>query len=203
MVHFCAGVDGQNMSLVTVNIPLQEEDNQKIYSPDREIFMAIISEIEEHDDDPMGRVDLIDYNSSNYDEYLFDVEAHDSEPVNYEIPPPSPGITVIVHLEDDQSELKKIRNQKRNMRRYLTKGRRLQVGDSFDYSNSDLPNVINIGRDAHTVIINRRKECEKQKHTAQPPTIDNPTTASATRASVAISVLHLHRRQSSQRTMLH
>ena len=33
--------------------PLQEEDNQKIPLPNREIFMAIISKIEEHNDDPM------------------------------------------------------------------------------------------------------------------------------------------------------
>ena len=35
-------------------VPLKEEDdNQKTCSSDREIFMAIISEIQEHNDDPM------------------------------------------------------------------------------------------------------------------------------------------------------
>jgi len=66
-----------------------------------------------------------------------------------------------VHLDDKQNELKKIRNQKRCMRRRLATERRQQLGDSFDYSNSDLRNVINIGRDARTVIINRRKEREE------------------------------------------
>ena len=35
-------------------VPLQEEDKQKICSTNHEIFMAIISEIDEHDDDLMG-----------------------------------------------------------------------------------------------------------------------------------------------------
>ena len=122
--------------------------------------MAIISEIEEHDDDSMGRINLVDYNSSDYDKYLSDVEANGTEAVNYEIPPP-PGVTITVHLEDDQSKLKKICNKKRNMRRRLASEHCQQVGDSFDYSNSDLCNVINIGRDARTVIINRRKEREE------------------------------------------
>ena len=36
-----------------------------------------------------------------------------------------------------------------------------QQGDNYDYSNSDLRNVINIGRDARNVIISRRKEHEE------------------------------------------
>ena len=36
-----------------------------------------------------------------------------------------------------------------------------QQGDNYDYSNSDLRNVINIGRDARNVIISRRKEREE------------------------------------------
>jgi hypothetical protein len=71
------------------------------------------------------------------------------------------GVTVTAHLEDDKNELKKIRNQKRNVRRRLAVEHRQQVGNSFDYSNSDLRNVINIGRDARTVIIARRKEREE------------------------------------------
>jgi len=49
-------------------IPLQEDDNPKIHISDLEIFMAIISDIQDHNDDPMERVDLADYNSSDYDE---------------------------------------------------------------------------------------------------------------------------------------
>ena len=80
------------------------------------------------------------------------------------MPPPPQGVTVTIHLDDDQSELKRIRNQKRNIRRRLAVERRQQqVGDSSDYSNSDLCNVISIGRDAHTVIISRRKEREEEE----------------------------------------
>ena len=39
-----------------------------------------------------------------------DAEATGTEAVNYEIPPLPPGITVTVHLDDEQNELKKIRN---------------------------------------------------------------------------------------------
>jgi len=38
------------------------------------VIISIISEIEDHGDDPMGRVDLVDYNSSDYDEYLSDAK---------------------------------------------------------------------------------------------------------------------------------
>ena len=63
--------------------------------------MAIISEIQEHNDNPMERVDLVDYNSSDYDEFLSDAEATGTEAVNYEIPPPPPGVTVTMHLDDE------------------------------------------------------------------------------------------------------
>ena len=33
-----------------------------------------------------------------------------------------------------------------------------QQGDNYNYSNNDLRNVINIGRDAHNVIISMKKE---------------------------------------------
>ena len=36
-----------------------------------------------------------------------------------------------------------------------------QLGNSFDYSNSDLHNVINIGRNAKTVIINKGEDHEE------------------------------------------
>ena len=62
--------------------------------------MVIISEIQEHNDEPMERVDLVDYNSSDYDEFLSDAKANETPAVNYEIPPPPLGITVTVHLEN-------------------------------------------------------------------------------------------------------
>ena len=93
-------------------LSLQEEYNQEPRHPYRDIFMAIIVEIEELVNDPMGKVDLVDYNSSDYDEYLSDAEARPAplEAVNYEIPPPPQGFSVTTHLEDDQSEQKKIHN---------------------------------------------------------------------------------------------
>ena len=108
-------------------VPLHEEDDdQKTHFPDREIFMAIISEIQEHNDDPIEQVELINYNSSDYDEFLSDVEATETEAVNYEIPSPPPGVIVTVHMEGDDSELRKICNQKRNMRRHLVAERHQQ-----------------------------------------------------------------------------
>jgi hypothetical protein len=47
------------------------------------------------------------------------------------------------------------------------------------------------------------KNMKKQKHSIQPPTIDYPTTASATRVSVAILVPYSLHHQNSQRMMLH
>ena len=48
----------------------------------------------------MERVDLVDYNSSDYDEFLSDAEANETPIVNYEIPLPPLGITVTMHLEN-------------------------------------------------------------------------------------------------------
>jgi len=77
--------------------------------------MAIISEIQESVDDSLERVDLVDYNSSDYDEFLSDAEA---APTNEEDAyPPTSEVTVTINMESD--EAKKIRNQKRNMRRRI------------------------------------------------------------------------------------
>ena len=53
-------------------------------------------------------------------------------------------------------------NQKRAFRRQrLSNLQQEQQGDNYDYSNCDLRNVINVGRDARNVIISRRKEHEE------------------------------------------
>ena len=48
--------------------------------------MAIISEMEDLKDDPAERVDLVDYNSSDYDEFLYDEEDPQSKE-RHEAPP--------------------------------------------------------------------------------------------------------------------
>ena len=88
---------------------------------------------------------------------------------NHELPPPPSSVTVTVQMDGDESERRKIRNQKRNIWCHqAAESHHQQVGNSFDYSNSDLRNVINIGRDARTVIISRRKE--RQEEEAYSPT---------------------------------
>jgi len=95
----------------------------------------------------------------DYDDYLTEAEATETVAVSYEIPPPPPGITVTVHLDNNP---KKIQDQKRNIN--LKTEYQQQHGDSFDYSNSDLHNVINIGRNAKTVIINKGDQEEVEAY---------------------------------------
>ena len=76
-------------------------------------------------------------------------------------------MTVTVQLEEqhpaeDLYERRRLLNQKRAFRRQrLANRQQEQQGDNYDYSNSDLRNVINIGRVARNVIISRRKEREE------------------------------------------
>jgi len=92
----------------------------------------------------------------DYDDFLTEAEATATVAISYKIPPPPPRITVTVHLG---SNPKKIQDQKRNIN--LKTEYHQQLGDSFDYSNSDLHNVINIGRNAKTVIINKGEDHEE------------------------------------------
>ena len=65
-------------------------------------------------------------------------------------------------MADDLYEHHCLLNQKRAFRcQRVANYRQEQQGDTYDYSNSDLHNVINIGRDARNVIISRRKEREE------------------------------------------
>ena len=79
----------------------------------------------------------------DYDEFLSEPEMSEAAATSYEIPPPQPGITITVHLDNNPKMILKTKHHQ-------------QLGDSFDYSNTDLHNVINIGRNAKTVIINKR-----------------------------------------------
>jgi hypothetical protein len=81
-----------------------------------------------------------------------------------DLPAPPPAVIFTVQLEEqhaieDLYERRCLLNQKRVFRRQrLANYQHEQQGDNYDYSNNDLRNVINIGRDAHNVIISRRKE---------------------------------------------
>jgi len=83
------------------------------------------------------------------------------------LPAPTPAVTVTVQLEEqhaaqDLYKRRRLLNQKRAFRRQCLANRQQeQQGDNYDYSNSDLHNVINIGRDARNIIISRRKEREE------------------------------------------
>ena len=84
----------------------------------------------------------------DYDDFLSETEASEAVAATYEIPPAPPGIMVTVHLDSNPKKIFKTEH-------------RQQLGDSFDYSNSDLHNVINIGRNAKIVIINKGEEHEE------------------------------------------
>jgi hypothetical protein len=63
------------------------------------------------------------------------------------------------HLAEDLYERRRLLHQKRAFRcQCLSNRQQEQQGDNYDYSNCDLRNVINVGRDARNVIISRRKE---------------------------------------------
>ena len=98
----------------------------------------------------------------DYEDFLSEAEASETVAVSYEIPPPPLGIMVTVHLDN---KLKKIQDQKRNINLKIEYHQ--QLGDSFDYSNSDLHNVINIGRNAKTIIINKGEDQEDDAVTEQ------------------------------------
>ena len=104
--------------------------------------MAILSDQTNRKTNSMPLEDL------DYDDFLSETEASEAVAASYEIPPPPPGITVTVHLDSNPKKIFKTEH-------------RQQLGDSFDYSNSDLHSVINIGRNVKIVIINKGEEHEE------------------------------------------
>ena len=82
-------------------------------------------------------------------------------------PAPPPAVQVTVQLEEqhpaeDLYERRRLLNHKRAFRRQrLANSQQEKQGDNYDYSNCDLRNVINVGRDARNVIISRKKEREE------------------------------------------
>ena len=66
------------------------------------------------------------------------------------------------HPAEDLYERRRLLNQKRAFKRQrLANSQQEQQGDNYDYSNCDLRNVINVGRDTRNVVISRRKEHEE------------------------------------------
>ena len=136
--------------------------------------MVRIYEVHEPEDDSTERLNLDDYNSDDFDEYLSDnIETTppavtEAQPATKQDPlAPPPAVTVTVQLEEqhateDLYKHHRLLNQKSAFRHQrLANCPQEQQGDNYDYSNSDLRNVINIGRDARNVIISRRNEREE------------------------------------------
>ena len=86
----------------------------------------------------------------DYDEFLSEPKISEAAAASYEMPPPPQGITVTVLLDNNPKMIFKTEHHQ-------------QLGDSFDYSNSDLHNVINIGRNVKTIIINKGEDHEEVK----------------------------------------
>ena len=129
---------------------------------------------EEPEGDPTERLNLNDYNSDDFDEYLSDnmkttpPTVTETQATTKEDPPAPPlAVTVTVQLDEqhpaeDLYEHRRQLNQKRAFRRQrLANTLQEQQGDNYDYSNCDLRSVINVRRDARNIIISRRKEREE------------------------------------------
>ena len=131
---------------------------------------------EEPEGDPTERLNLDDYNSNDFDEYLSDnmettlpttTEAQAITNEDLPVPPPPPAVTITIQLDEqhpaeDLYERRRQLNQMRAFRRqHLANSLQEQQSDNYDYSNCDLRSVINVGRDARNIIISRGKEREE------------------------------------------
>jgi hypothetical protein len=108
--------------------PLGSKQDQEVENLYREILMVRIFELHESDDDSMERLNLDDYNSDDYDEYLSDnMEAipmtitEVKTTIKQEPPLAPPAVTVTVQLEDepvakDLYKRHSVLNQKRAFR---------------------------------------------------------------------------------------
>ena len=153
--------------------------------------MVRISKVYEPEADAAERLNLDDYNSDEFDEYLSDnmettpptiTEAQAT--IKQDLPAPPLAVTVTVQLEEqrpaDLYERRRLLNQKRVFKRQrLANSQQEQQGNSYDYSNCDLRNVINVGRDARNIIISRRKECKEIEAYSPSSNYRIPTKASA------------------------
>ena len=138
--------------------PPEVEEKQDIKDLYRKVLMVHISKFHESDDDSMQRLNLDDYNSDDYDEYLFDNMETSPMPITevktsakQDAPLAPPSVTVTIQLKDEPAvedfyERRRICNQKLALRcQHVADHLQEQQGNNYDYSNSDLRNVINIG----------------------------------------------------------
>ena len=105
------------------------KQDQEVQDLCREILMVRISEVREPEDDPTERLNLDDYNSDDFDDYISDnmettlptiIEAQATTKQDPHAPPPS--VIVTVQLEEQQpaedlNERHRLLNQKRAFRR--------------------------------------------------------------------------------------
>ena len=122
-------------------LPLMEDNiNLKIRGRNHEIFMTFLSDPTNQKSDSTALEDL------DYDEFLSEPKIAEIAVANCENPPP--GITVTVHLDNNPKMILKTEHQQ-------------QLSNSFDHSNNDLHNVINVCHNARIVIINKREGLEE------------------------------------------
>jgi hypothetical protein len=90
--------------------PSSSKQDQEIQDLCREILMVRISEVSELEGDSTERINLDDYNSDDFDEYLFDnmetttstiTEAQAT--IKQDPPAPPPAVTVTVQLEEQHT----------------------------------------------------------------------------------------------------
>ena len=88
--------------------PSSSKQDQKIQDLSREILMVRISKVREPEGDPTERLNLDDYNSDDFNEYLSDsmettpptiTEAQVTTKEDVPAPPPPPVVTVTVQLD--------------------------------------------------------------------------------------------------------
>ena len=138
-------IDELPFQIGTLLDPLEDEDKQDIEELCREVLMVQISEIPESDDDSLERVNLNNYHSDDFDEYLSDnmdtslvatVEIKTS--INQDPPFAPPSVMVTIKLEDVQEEgdlydSRRVRNQNQALRLHRVAEHHQECrGDSYD-----------------------------------------------------------------------
>ena len=129
--------------------PSSSKQDQEVQDLCREILMVRISEVQEPEGDSTERLNLDDYNSDDFDEYLSDnmettpPTITEAQATTKQDPPaPPPAVTVTVQLEEhhppqDLYERCRLLNQKRAFRRQrLANNQQEQQGDNYDYSTA-------------------------------------------------------------------